>query len=266
MKRSFFLSLLLHSMLFASLGIGFLIHKKRGIEIPNDTAIIVNFTKIGPRSQAPIIGQPSSPPPSQEQPKKQEPKKEIPAPKRKEQKKAVPEKGDIAKKEKAKKKEKDTKQEAKGKKKQKEENKLDKKTAQDLKGKASSSSNTKNPIKLGPEDAQRADEFGLEIVTTEAALIKAKIDKYWAPPEIAENSGVKIRVFIEINYETGRIKNYHVVDRTGPSEYYLIFENRIAFVLNNPEIDFLDLTDETRKLLSERGLEIIFDADTNNEG
>jgi len=103
-------------------------------------------------------------------------------------------------------------------------------------------------------------------VTTEAALIKEKLDKYWAPPEIAENSGVKIRVYIGIDYTTGRIKNYHVIERSGPAEYYMIFENRIAFVLNNPEIDFLDLSDETRKLLSERGLEVVFDADTANEG
>ena len=102
MKRSFFLSLLLHSMLFASLGLGVLLSKKRGIEIPNDTAIMVNFTKIGPRSQAPIIGQTSAPLPCQEALKKQEAPKKAPTSSPKENKKALPEKGDIAKKNKTK--------------------------------------------------------------------------------------------------------------------------------------------------------------------
>lgn len=320
MKRSFFLSLFLHSIILIFLSIGFFLHQKRGIEIPNDTAVIVNFVKIGPRSQAPIIGQPSQrsepsseqghaprieqKPPISEHTDSSNPsnnarphahahphahessKQKSSSSKKQDPIKSLPEKGDIAKKQKNKVSSKLEKRSSQEKQlthrknhtthSQSKEKALPntmkpslKEASQQRKGQSNAQKDApkyaqKDAPKDAPKDAQRADTFGLEITTTQAALIKAKLDTYWTPPEIAENSGVKIRVFMEIDSENGCIKNYRILERMGPQAYYDIFERRIAFVLNNPEINFSDLDEETRNLLGEKGLEVIFDADTTD--
>ena len=66
------------------------------------------------------------------------------------------------------------------------------------------------PIQLTPDDAQKANKFGLELVASEASLIISKLKQYWNPPEISENSGVKMRIFLSIDEQTGKILNYNM--------------------------------------------------------
>ncbi|USO02451.1 MAG: hypothetical protein H6850_00420 [Alphaproteobacteria bacterium] len=212
MKKQLLFSLLLHFSLLFLFGVD-AIFRQQGVEIPNDTAIMVNFVKIGKVSQAPIIGTKAQTTSST--------KKEVAKVEQKKSKDGIKEKSV-------------------------------KKTKESTK-----------PIQLTPNDAQKANKFGLELVTSEASLIISKLKQFWNPPEIAENSGVKMRVFLRIDEHTGKILNYHIKDRTGPSEFYLLFENRIMQTVRNPEINFLALSEETRKMLGKRGLEVIFEANTD---
>lgn len=240
----FIYSLIFHGSIILFMSIGAFIYRKKGFEIPNDTAVIVNFVKIGPKSQAPIIGQPPAKKHVEEDTclEKQEKKIEVKEEK-KEEKEKVAEKGEIVKKEKKKKNEK--KKEAK--KSNEEEKKSDER---------------KGPKQSTPDDAQRADLFGLEIIASEASVILSKLKRYWSPLEIAENSGVKMKVFLSIDGVTWRIKNYYIVERQGPSEFYSLFENRIMAVVQNPDIDFSDLSDGTKAEIAKKGgLLVSFDSD-----